>query len=270
MIRRFMLAALAVLALAAPALAQRDPRFTRDPQEDPPTTAPPARMWLLRQELAPDGRGTLERVAAADPARWACAHSGRDCEADWIKAAACELHAIDPRFGLNGKRGNVNTLSLDVITWRLGPTDRHVQAFDVCGACGSREARVVWNDITNWDTLGGPNTAVWVQPYDCRAPAPPTPPTPPPGDGGQGPGTPAPSLGPVLAELAAIRATLADLEAVLGEVRSSSGAAAFEAFNAAARASEIKTTLEALPSTITWPEYQAAILGRPVIFRPRQ
>jgi hypothetical protein len=98
---------------------------------------------------APNRLDVVERVTREDPARFACAHSGRPCEADWIKAVASALHATDEHFGLNMKRDSDSQgLSLDVVTWRVGPTDRHVLVFDICGACGSSAARPVWNEIT--------------------------------------------------------------------------------------------------------------------------
>lgn len=116
-------------------------------------------------QTAPDMSVEVARVTAADPARFACAHSGRSCEADWIKAVAWALHQIDTRWGLNAKRdGPATDLSLDVVTYRIGPTDRHVLAFDICGACGSSVARPVWSDITNRATVGQPGTARWVKP----------------------------------------------------------------------------------------------------------
>lgn len=178
MSRHWVCASLAVLALATPAAAQ-----------------------------APNRLDVVERVTAADPSRFACAHSGRSCEADWIKAVASALHATDARWGLNAKRdGPASDLSLDVVTFRLGPTDRHVQVFDICGACGSASARPVWNDITNHATIGQPGTARWVKP-DAPAPQPTPTPTPAP--------APSVDLSPVLAEIAALKAALLAEIAVL-------------------------------------------------------
>lgn len=114
---------------------------------------------------APNRKDVVQAVSDADPARFACAHQeGRSCKTDWIKAVAWALHQTDSRWGLNGKRGNPNDISMDVVTFRIGPTDRHVQAFDICGACGGGNPSVVWNDITNFSTIGQPGTAIWVQP----------------------------------------------------------------------------------------------------------
>ncbi len=162
------------------------------------------------QERAPNRRDVVEQVSAADPARFACAHTERSCKNDWIKAVGAALHKIDARWGLNGKRGNANDLSMDVVTWRIGPTDRHVQAFDICGACGGGSPSVTWSDITNWSTIGQPGTAIWLKPE--------------PGDesgsgGGGTPTPPQPLPGPdYTAQLNAIGTALADILARLGAV----------------------------------------------------
>ena len=47
-------------------------------------------------QTAPNRVDVVRAVAAADPARFACAHTGRPCEADWIKAVAWALYQTDP------------------------------------------------------------------------------------------------------------------------------------------------------------------------------
>lgn len=118
------------------------------------------------QGQAPNRKDVVEAVSAADPARFACAHQeGRSCKTDWIKAVAWALHQTDPRWGLNMKRDDDRQgLSMDVVTFRIGPTDRHVEAFDICGNCGGGSPTVEWNNITNFATIGNPGTARWVQP----------------------------------------------------------------------------------------------------------
>jgi hypothetical protein len=179
------------------------------------------RFWLLlasvllaapsyAQGQAPNRLDVVQFVSEEDPARFACAHTGRPCEADWIKAVAAALHAEDGRWGLNAKRdGPASDLSLDVVTFRIGPTDRHVQVFDICGACGSSSARPVWNDITAWGSIGQPGTARWVKPAST-IPAPTPTPTPQP----QPTPTPSPvDLSAVLAKLDAVLAEIATLRA---------------------------------------------------------
>ncbi len=222
------------------------------------------------QERAPNRRDVVEAVSAADPARFACAHvEGRSCKNDWIKAVAWALHQTDSRWGLNMKRDDDRQgLSMDVVTWRIGPTDRHVQAFDICGACGGGNPSVAWSDITNWNTIGNPGTARWVKPEPVSgsgaAPSPTPTPTP----------TPAPSvdLRPVLDALAALAAKVDALAAKpapsvdLAPVTSRLDALSVQV-------DESRKELQALaskPITVDWPEYSGRVLGTGVTLRPRQ
>jgi hypothetical protein len=230
----------------------------------------------LEQGQAPNRQDIVQQVSDADPERFRCAHSGRPCQADWIKAVAAALYATDPRWGLNGKRGNPNDLSLDVVTFRIGPTDRHVQAFDICGACGGPDPRVVWNDITGWATIGQPGTAVWVRPDAVSAPPPvSTPPTPKPGEPRPPVQPPSTELSSVLSLLQALDARLNALTALVLAMEPGVAQAASEALNAAGRASEIKTQIENLPAAQPMP----CLVGRvpralggssEVTFCPRQ
>jgi hypothetical protein len=163
------------------------------------------------QGQAPNRLDVVRRVSAEDPARFACAHTGRSCESDWIKAVAAALHQEDARWGLNMKRDDDRQgISLDVVVFRLGPTDRHVQAFDVCGACGGTNPQAVWNDITDWASLGRPGTARWVKPPTASPSPPPVPaPTPAPAP----PAAPGVDLSVVLAKLDTALAELATLKA---------------------------------------------------------
>lgn len=196
-------------------------------------------------QTAPNRIDVVRQVSEADPARFACAHTGRPCEADWIKAVAWALHQTDARWGLNMKRDSDSQgLSLDVVTWRLGPTDRHVQAFDICGACGGGSPSVVWNDITVAATIGQPGTARWVRPQPVAGTPPPTPTPEPPA---KPPPTPSPvdlsavlaKLDAILAEIAVLRANHDGIAAVATEARDKAADAAVEALNAATRAAEV-------------------------------
>lgn len=204
--------------------------------------------------IAPNRKSVVERVSAEDPARFRAAHrEGDPRRYDWIKAVAWALHQEDARWGLNGKRGNPDDLSMDVVTFRVGPTDRHVEAFDICGACGGGNPSVVWNDITDYQTIGQPGTAVYVKPEPVGPVVPdPTPePEPPPS---------APVLTPVLEAIAALGGALADIHARLTALEATSAAAAHEAGEAARRASEIKTQIANLPApAVTFPIYRGRL-----------
>lgn len=209
----------------------------------------------------------MERVNREHPDAWACAHSGRACEHDWINLAASALHAIDPRFGLNGKRGNANDVSMDVITYLLDPSNpRKVAAWDVCGSCGASGARVVWNEITNYATIGQPGTAVWIRPEPVSgggvAPTPTPTPTP----------TPSVDLRPVLDALEALSAKVDALAAKpapsvdLAPVTDRLDALSLQVD----LARQDVQALASKPLTVEWPEYQGSIFGKGVTLRPRQ
>jgi hypothetical protein len=198
--------------------------------------APP---YAATQTTAPDRRDIVREVSAADPARFACAHvEGRACKLDWINAVASALHAIDPRWGLNMKRDDDRQgLSMDVVTFRLGPTDRHVEAFDICGGCGGGAPTVVWQNITNYATIGQPGTARWVKPS--------APTTGGGGGGGGGTGggvtpTPTVNLQPVLDALAALATKVDAVAALALAARDGALDAKAEAEQAKVNASDVR------------------------------
>lgn len=130
----------------------------------------------------PNKLAVVEKVAAADPARFECAHTSRSCTYDFVKALACELHAADPRFGLNGRRGNPdpNQWSWDALNFcGSGPAKDPTGAcagaltvIDVIASAGAPGARPVWQAFTSDPTPGA-----WIQPV-CK-PVPPCPPAKP-------------------------------------------------------------------------------------------
>lgn len=197
--------------------------------------APP---YAATQTTAPDRRDIVREVSAADPARFACAHvEGRACKLDWINAVASALHAVDPRWGLNMKRDDDRQgLSMDVVTFRLGPTDRHVEAFDICGGCGGGTPTVVWQNITNYATIGQPGTARWVQPQPVSGGG-------NGGGGGTGGGTPPATpvdLAPVLAAVAELATKVDAVAALALAARDAAQDARTEAEQAKVNASDVR------------------------------
>lgn len=197
--------------------------------------APP---YAATQTTAPDRRDIVREVSAADPARFACAHvEGRACKLDWINAVASALHAVDPRWGLNMKRDDDRQgLSMDVVTFRLGPTDRHVEAFDICGGCGGGAPTVVWQNITNYATIGQPGTARWVQPQPVSGGG-------NGGGGGTGGGTPPATpvdMAPVLAAVAELATKVDAVAALALAARDAAQDARAEAEQAKVNASDVR------------------------------
>jgi hypothetical protein len=84
--------------------------------------------------------------------------------------------------------------------------------------------------------------------------------------------TPPPSSQPVLEAMAALSRQLSQLDARLGLVESAAATAAFEATNAAGRASEIKTQIENLPAWKPFPVYTGRVptFGGSVTLTPRE
>lgn len=175
---------------------------------------------------APDGSGTLAAVARQFPAAWRCAHTGASCSTDYIIKAACALHRLDPRYGLNGKRGG-SDLSQDVIAWRGQGVQPDVdggmmQLYDVircAGGAANCSPEVAWDFIDNttqgrWVDPNAPEVLAYGDRKGCSEFAQPNP--------GNGTGhvepkptpTPAnysPQLEAILVELRAVNAAMNDV-----------------------------------------------------------
>jgi hypothetical protein len=116
---------------------------------------------------APNEQSFVEQCKTTYPSAWAKCLAPDD-DGEFIRLVARDLHNTKTdRWGLNAKRdGPSSDISKDVLAYYIGPTDRHVECYDVIGAHESSAARVVWNDITNYDTIGNPGTARYVDPID--------------------------------------------------------------------------------------------------------
>lgn len=217
-------------------------------------------------------------LAAQYPQEWWSAHrpsgGGPETEA-FIRRLAWVLHStVDPRFGLNGKRGDPNDISDDAICFdgvsMLGDFDptrgsAPVTVFDVIGGAGGPNPTPQWGPA-------GPATprphAAWVKPVPVGGtssggggtplPAPPSTP-------------PAPDLSPVLKRLDALLEATAALKAKIDAIEASSAAAAHESTQAAIRASDIKTQIANLPasSAPAFPPYEGSFFGRRVRLEPK-
>lgn len=121
----------------------------------------------------------VQSVADADPVRFRCAHTPQACGHDFIKVLACELHKVEPRFGLNGKRGSTTDISYDAINFKGEGTDTDpdnpdnpsgkATVIDVIGGAGGPSPVVAWFSVTN---PALPTKARWIKP--CGATQPPT------------------------------------------------------------------------------------------------
>lgn len=110
----------------------------------------------------------------------------------WIKLLAYEMHTkLDPRWGLNGKRGT-DVLSQDAINWKgegvgYDPKDgdRPITVVDVIAAAGGPDPRPSWQVLNDPNVHRGPGQ--WIRPlpvpgYHDGQQGPPVVVTPPPVD----------------------------------------------------------------------------------------
>lgn len=115
------------------------------------------------------------------PVAWAAAHTGSAQTDDFILLLATRCHALDSRFGNNGKRGNPADISDDALCFKGEGTDFvdvngvlvPATVIDVIGAAGTPAAVAQWMAVSN---PNAPIRTAWVQP---RTPAPPPPPPAP-------------------------------------------------------------------------------------------
>jgi hypothetical protein len=135
----------------------------------------------------PNMLAEVERLKTKFPQAWKDAHTNNANTEGFIKLLAAHLHAINPAFGLNGKRGNPQDISDDAINFKgegadFDPTDGDAPrtVIDVIGGAGGPNPFPTWAIVTKADAPVG---AAWVKPG--VPPITPTvtptlPPTPPP------------------------------------------------------------------------------------------
>jgi hypothetical protein len=122
--------------------------------------------------MIPNMLAEVEKCKADYPQAWTDAHTGNPRTEDFIRLLATRLHRIEPRFGLNGKRGNPLDISDDAINW-IGEGPGHdpstglpVTVFDVIRGAGGPTPQPSWDRID----LAGPGA--WVQPTTIAVPPP--------------------------------------------------------------------------------------------------
>lgn len=225
----------------------------------------------------PNCEQIIRDLAAQYPDEWRKAHNpsggGPETEA-FIRRVAWVLYStVSPRFGLNGKRGNYNDISDDVVNWLgEGPgtdpaTGQPVTVIDVIAGAGGPDPKVYWG------LIDAPGPGGWVKPE-------------PVGDsssGGGGTPLPAPPSTPpapdytakldaLTKRLDALLEAVSRAEAALVRVDHNASVAAHESLNAAVRASDIKTQIENLPkpgSPTSFPAYEGRVFGSKVRLEPK-
>lgn len=123
----------------------------------------------------------IVRQAQADyPEAWRQAHTGSPQTEDFIRLVAKFMHAVDPRFGLNGKRGNPADISDDAVNV-IGegpgttPGGRPCTVIDVIAGAGGPNPQPQWGVMTDPVASSG----AWVNPGAALPPPPPAPQYPP-------------------------------------------------------------------------------------------
>lgn len=87
---------------------------------------------------------------------------------DFAILAGRVLNQLDPKFGLNGKRGNASDLSSDIIAYGSG---RGCQVFDFLVGAGEHNGnidKIVWNEVTASSILNGVIMTIWVDPFSVK------------------------------------------------------------------------------------------------------
>ena len=68
--------------------------------------------------MIPNLLSEVEACKRQYPEAWRHAHTGSARTEEFIRLLAARCHAISPRFGLNGKRGNPDDLSNDALCFK--------------------------------------------------------------------------------------------------------------------------------------------------------
>jgi len=117
--------------------------------------------------MIPNYEETVRELSLLYPDEFKNAHTGNAHTEDFIRIVAWELYKLDIRFGLNGKRGNPNDISDDVVNY-LGegvghtPEGTACNVIDVIKAAGSPQASVTWQVFSDPQDASG----AWVVPTD--------------------------------------------------------------------------------------------------------
>ncbi len=117
------------------------------------------------------------KVQTEHPSAWEkCKHPHDDGE--FIRFLAVECHAVEIRCGLNGKRGNVNDLSKDILAFpnETGCRDTTgtypgLELADVIPGHEGPNASIGWTDVTQ-ATIDGGAAGAWVKPATIAPPQP--------------------------------------------------------------------------------------------------
>lgn len=157
---------------ALPDVGQPVPEPDRKPtpDDDPEPEPVPTISAELQAQV-------LDRIAALKDAyteAWRLAHRHIDIHGNptgvseveatrFAYLVAYDLYThVSPRFGLNGKRGDVRHLSMDAFAYKFSDDVRDVAIIDYIQDAGIDSARIAWADQTEVSRPHG--GGIWVQP----------------------------------------------------------------------------------------------------------
>lgn len=134
----------------------------------------------IRRNQAPDVTGLLNTYVGRYRDAWSHAHRDGDSRAgEWIRLVVQTLRAEHPageRWVLNGKRGDPNNQSWDIVGYRVDEAngnDRMIECYDVIAGAGGPNPSIYWGNVTNYDTIGQSGTAVAIVPPPLAGQPPP-------------------------------------------------------------------------------------------------
>ncbi len=135
-----------------------------------PPTGPVAQCSFVPGNGAPNMSYVVAEVASDYPQELANSCQQEGGTSEFIDRVVRKLHAIDPRWGWNGKRGNANDLSQDAIAYYYGSEtsvstgNTSVYIIDIISSvCPSGNPGAAWTDVTK-ETLEGGTTGAYVYP----------------------------------------------------------------------------------------------------------
>jgi hypothetical protein len=130
-----------------------------DGTEPPPPPPPVDGGTTMMPPGPPDGRPVIDALAAERPDLLAASCVDTGGNNDFLFEAVRRLRAMDPRWGLNWKRGNVGDMSQDVVDyhWGSGEPEGSTDVFiiDMIGGHCGPSPSAAWTDVTEATRLGG-------------------------------------------------------------------------------------------------------------------
>jgi hypothetical protein len=149
------------------------------PPVDPPPVIPPKEPDVSVRDV-PNLMSVIEQCRRDFPTAWKNCHRAelpQELSEEFARRAAYACSLVDPRFGLNGKRGNPNDLSDDCVCFKHD--DGRESVIDFGGGAGGDNPTVQWSIVGHY-MPPGPPLQLWIKAERVSGSPAPTPGTPPP------------------------------------------------------------------------------------------